>query len=70
LKFEMKKIEKFHFLEFEMKIFVWNLKKMVISLEGKEEKLKWRNHVFRLCHQDKTSNNTPIPPIPSMYTTL
>jgi hypothetical protein len=22
--------------------------------------LKWRNHIFRLCHRYKTSNNTPI----------
>jgi hypothetical protein len=23
-----------------------------------------RNHIFCICHRDKTSNNTPIPPIP------
>jgi hypothetical protein len=28
---------------------------------GNGKILKWRNHIFRLCHRDKTSNNTPIP---------
>jgi hypothetical protein len=59
--------ENFKFLKLEMKIFLWNLKKMAISPEGNEKIWKWRNHIFRLCHRDKTSNNTPIPP---MYTTL
>jgi hypothetical protein len=35
-----------------------------------KKQLKWRNHIFRLCHRDKTSNNTPIPLILPMHTTL
>jgi hypothetical protein len=61
----------------KLKIFIlkiWNEnfglkfeKKLVPSLEGNEKNLKWRNHIFRLCHWDKTFNNTHVPP---MYTTL
>jgi hypothetical protein len=66
------KVWKFSFLKFEMKsleIFIlkFEMKKIRISLEGNGKDLKRRNHIFHLCHRDKTSNNTPIPP---MYTTI
>jgi hypothetical protein len=58
----------FSFLKFEMKISVQFILKIGHITKWKWKKqLKWRNHIFRLCHKDKTSNNTPIPP---MYTTL
>jgi hypothetical protein len=66
-KFEMKKFEIFHFEllteDFRLKIefFFGHITR------GKWKKLKWINLIFRLYHRDKTSNNTPIPP---MYTTL
>jgi hypothetical protein len=66
-KFEMKKFENFHFLAFEMKIYFWNLKKNWPYHQREMKRLKCRNHIFCLCHWDKTSNNTSIPP---MYTTL
>jgi hypothetical protein len=69
------KFENFCFWnETNKKIHFWNLKWkfmfeiwffLAISLEGNEKKLKWRNHIFHLCHGDKTFNNTLIPP----YTT-
>jgi hypothetical protein len=61
------KYEKFHFSKLKWKFMFEIWKKMAIPPEGNETNLKWRNHIFRLCHQDKTSNNTHIP---LMYTTL
>jgi hypothetical protein len=67
----------FHFFNLEFFIFeIWNenfclifFKKFGHIIKWKWKKLKWRNHIFRLCYRDKTSNNTPIPPIPPMRTT-
>jgi hypothetical protein len=63
-KFEMKKLKIFIFeiwnekiWKIEMKIAVWNLKKWPYH-QREMKNLKWRNHIFRLCHRDKTSNNT------------
>jgi hypothetical protein len=62
---------KFSFLKFEIKVSfeIWK-KNIGIWPEENEKKLKWRNHIFRLCHRDKTCNNTPILPIPPMHTTI
>jgi hypothetical protein len=57
----------FSFLKWKIPFEIW---KNGHFTRGKWKKLKWRNHIFRLCHRDKTSNNTPVPPIPPMYTTL
>jgi hypothetical protein len=54
------------FLKFETKFLVWHLKKIGDTTRGKWKKMKWRNHIFCLCHW-KTTNNTTIP---HMYTTL
>jgi hypothetical protein len=61
------KFENFHF---EMKISVWNWKKWPYHQREMQTKLKWKKYIFRLCHWDRNLNNTPIPHIPSMYTTL
>jgi hypothetical protein len=56
------KIWKFSFLKFKMKFSFEILKNGHITRE-KWKKLKWRNHIFHLCHRDKTFNNTTIPQV-------
>jgi hypothetical protein len=41
---------------------------LAISPNGNEKTIEWRNHIFRLCHRDKTSNNTSIPLTPPYIT--
>jgi hypothetical protein len=61
----------FHFWNLKWKFLFNFLKKLVIYHQREMKKqLKWSNHIFLLCHRDKTSNNTPIPPISPMYITL
>jgi hypothetical protein len=56
--------KKISFLKFEMKIFVFETrKKFSHTTVGKWKKMKWRSHIFRLCHREKTV-------VPPMYTTL
>jgi hypothetical protein len=52
------KFENFHFwnLKWKFSFEIW--KKLVILLERNEKNLKWRKHIFCLCHSDKTFNNT------------
>jgi hypothetical protein len=70
LKFPFCKFENFHFWNLKCKfLFNFFVKLAIYQMEMKKQ-LKWRNHIFRLCHRDKTSNNTTIPPIPPMHTTL
>jgi hypothetical protein len=70
-KFSFFKFGIFHFWnlkwKFLFKIFykIWPYHQMEMK-----KQLKWINHIFRLCHRDKTSNNTRIPSIPPMHTTL
>jgi hypothetical protein len=72
-RFEMKKFENFHFWKWNGKgwnFHIWNLKwnfRLKFEKKGHITRGKWRNHIFRLCHRDKTFNNIPIP---LMYTTL
>jgi hypothetical protein len=81
LKYVMKiwneKTEIFRFLDLKMFTFeIWNekfrlkLKNWPYHQMEMKKQLKWTNHIFRLCHRDKTSNNTPIPLIPPMHTSI
>jgi hypothetical protein len=66
------------FLNLKFFIFeIWNenfrlnfLKNWPYHQMEMRKQFKWRNHIFLLCHRDKTYNNTPIPPIPPMHTTI
>jgi hypothetical protein len=69
-KFWYEKISGKSFLKFEMKILIleiWNF--FCHTTRGKWQNLKERNHIFRLRHHEKTTNNTLYYLYISTYTT-
>jgi hypothetical protein len=55
---------KISFLKFEVKISVWNLINKIDHItREKWKQIEIEKSIFRLCHRDKTSNDTLIPPM-------
>jgi hypothetical protein len=53
----------FHFWNLKWKFLFKFFKKLAYHQMEMKKQMKWRNHIFHLCHRDKTFNNTLIPPL-------